>query len=189
MAVDAFFFISGPWIEHGFVRQHGPAFVGNMQNIPMAFLTLVVFERGVGRVSRLFPVIFVPEEMDKNILDPVSGFGIEEIERAVGGRQMAVHAVGNKPLGVVGVSRCFPRVEGELDFMARRAKPGGRRSNHGVICDGKNRKGDENTDHDQRSAKEKFLGAALHGQISGSVREYEITLRPYTIYQYIEKLT
>ena len=67
----------------------------------MAFLALVVGEGGVSFLPLLVVIILLLKEVDENIFGAVKGLGVEELKGIVGGRQMAVHAVGHKSLLVV----------------------------------------------------------------------------------------
>jgi hypothetical protein len=63
-------------------------------------------------------------KMDDNILNAVGGFGIKEIKGVMRGRQMTVHAIGHKALGIIYMGRSFPGVVGKPNFMAGGAKLG-----------------------------------------------------------------
>ena len=112
----------------------------------MAFLALVVFKRGVG-CSRLFVmIIFILKEMDDNVFDAVKGLGRKEIKRVVGRRQMAVHAVGHKTLGVIDVGGGLPGVVGKLDLMAGGTELGRCGADHGIVGEAEKRKSDDDAD-------------------------------------------
>ena len=106
MAIHAFLFIARPCIKHRPVCQHGPPLVRDMQNISMAFPALLIFERRIGflALKRMVILAHVPGKMDDDIFDPMDRFGKKEIERVMGGGQMAVHAVGHKSLGIIHVA-------------------------------------------------------------------------------------
>ena len=87
--------------------------------------------------------------MDVDILDAVGGLGEKEVEGVVGRRQVAVHAVGHEPLGIVHVGRRPPRVEGKLDLVAGGTELGGRCADHGVVGDAEQGQGDEDADNNE----------------------------------------
>ena len=101
MAVHAAFFIAWPCVKHRSVGKHGPPFVRNIEDISMAFLTLLVLEGGISLLAIFFVIIFFLEKMYNNILDAMCGLGIEKIKGVVRSRQMAVHAVCHKSLGII----------------------------------------------------------------------------------------
>lgn len=142
VAVHTTFFIAGPCVEHRPMRQHGSALVGNVDNIAMAFLTLIVFKGGISGFTSLGVVVTVLSEMGENVPDAVKGLGIKEFVSVMGCGQMAIHAVGDKPLGIVHVGGCLPCTVSESDFVARSTKARSRGSDHGVI--GKTEQGKSN---------------------------------------------
>lgn len=81
--------------------QHGPPFLRDVQKIAMALLALLVFERGTGLLTIVLMVVCVLREMNGNVLHAMPGLGVEEVDGIVRGRQVAVHAVGHKALGIV----------------------------------------------------------------------------------------
>ena len=85
MAIHAFLLVTGSGIDHVTVSQHGTTFVRDVEKIPMAFLALVVLERGVGSLALFLVIILFLEEMDHNVLGTVPGLGIEEVEGVVWG--------------------------------------------------------------------------------------------------------
>lgn len=60
--------------------------------------------------------------MDDNVFDAVQGLGIEEIKRVVRRRQVAVHTVGHKTLGVIDVAGSFPGEEIAISNKIMRMK-------------------------------------------------------------------
>jgi hypothetical protein len=136
MAIHAFFFISGPGIDHGSMGQHGATFIRNVQNTSMAFLALFIFKRVVGRLAIFFVIILVLGKVDDNIFDPVKGW------------QMAVHTVRHESLGIVYVGGCLPGIVGKLDLVARGAKPGRGSTHHGIVGYTENRKSHNDADKD-----------------------------------------
>jgi hypothetical protein len=148
MAIHAFFFISGPGIDHGSMGQHGATFIRNVQNTSMAFLALFIFKRVVGRLAIFFVIIIVLGKVDDNIFDPVKGFGIEEINGVAGRWQMAVHTVRHESLGIIYVSGCLPGVVGKLNLVAGGAKTGRGSTHHGVVGYTENRKSHNDADKD-----------------------------------------
>ena len=69
----------------------------------MAFLALVVRERGVCLLPLLVVIILFLKEMDENVLGAVKGLSVEELKGIMRNRQMAVHSVGHETLLVVDV--------------------------------------------------------------------------------------
>jgi len=137
--------------------QHCAPLIRNVKNIPVAFLALLIFEGSIGRHAVFFVVVFPPEEMDDDVLDPMKGLGIEKIERVMGRREVAIHTIRHKTLGVVDVGGCFPGVVGEADFMTggtelRRGCP-----NHGIVRDTEDGKGDDEADADENSRLNELL--------------------------------
>jgi hypothetical protein len=124
MAVYTFFFISFSWIQNCPVGQHGPPFIRDIQKISVAFPALRIFKCFIGVFTAFFPVIGPIGKMNKYIFDAVDRLCIEEIYCILGGRQMAVHAIGDKSLGIVYMGRCLPGVYGRLNLMAGGAESG-----------------------------------------------------------------
>lgn len=102
MAVHATFFISGPWIQHIPVRQHGTALIRDMENIAMTFLALFIFEGGIGCLTIIgMHIRFAGKKMNKKVFYAMEGLGVKKIDCIVGCGKVTVHAVCNKPLGVI----------------------------------------------------------------------------------------
>jgi hypothetical protein len=99
----------------------------------MAFLALVIFERGVSLLTLFLMVIFALKKMNQDVFGTVKGFGIEKVKGVMRGRQMAIHAVGDKSLFIVHMSRGLPGVIGKLNFMAGGTKLGRSCADHGVV--------------------------------------------------------
>lgn len=140
VAVNTLFFISFPGIQNCLVGQHGSPFVRDVEQVPVAFLALGIFKGFIGILPAFFPVIRTVYKVDKNIFKTVIGFGIKEIKRILGRRQVTVHAVRDKSLGIIDMGRGFPAVVGRLDFMARGTESRGRCPNHGIIGQAENGK-------------------------------------------------
>ena len=139
VAVYAFFFhtlLSGTGRIDG---QHGASLIRDMQKITMAFLALCIFKSCIGMFTAFFPVIGAIGEMDEYIFDAVSSLGVKEIDRILRGRQMAVHTVSDKPLGIVYMGGGFPTVIGGSNFVTGRTETGSGRSGHGIISEAENR--------------------------------------------------
>jgi len=101
MAIHTLFFISCPGVKNRSMGQHGSPLIRNMEDIPMAFLALFVFEGCIGCIPGFLVVVFVLNKMEYDIFDAVHGFGIKEIKGIMWGRKMAVHTVCDKSLGIV----------------------------------------------------------------------------------------
>ena len=133
MTIYAFLLITRPGIDHVTVSKHGTAFVWNVKEVTMAFLALVILERGIGLLPLYLVVVFTLEEMDEDVLGTVKGFGIEEVKGVVGSRQMAIHAVGHKSLFVVHMSGGLPGVVGKLNLVAGGTELGRSCADHSVV--------------------------------------------------------
>lgn len=83
----------------------------------MAFLALIVFEGSIGSLATLLMVVVTSCKMNKNILDTMKSLCIEEIDRIVRRREVAIHAVGYESLGIVHMSGRFPGIICKLNFM------------------------------------------------------------------------
>jgi len=125
MAIHAPFLISPPRVDHIKIGQHGPPLIGNIEKIPVALLALLVLERGIGNAPLLLVVIFSAHKMNNDVLYAMGGLCIEKIERICRRRQVAIHAIGHKSLGIVGMGGGLPGVVGKLNFMAGRTELGG----------------------------------------------------------------
>jgi hypothetical protein len=101
MAIHTFILIAGPGVDYGFMRQHGPAFVRYIEQVSMALHTLLVFKRSIGGFAVFSSIVFFQNEVDKKIFYAMKGFLVEKIKGILGGRQMAVHAIGDKALTVI----------------------------------------------------------------------------------------
>jgi len=117
----------------------------------MTFQALIVLKGSVRVPTILFVVIFghVLCKMDNNVLNAMSSLGIKEIKSVMRGREMTIHAVGHKPLGIVHMGRSFPGIVSELNFMTGGAKLGCRGPDHCIIGDTKNRKSDNNAQNNK----------------------------------------
>jgi hypothetical protein len=118
----------------------------------MTFPALGVFYARIGG----FPLFFVIvgfrsfHEVDDDVFDAVSGLGVEKFHGILGCRQVAVHAVGHEPLGVVHVSGRLPGIVSESNFMAARTEPRRRCADHGVVGKAEERKADDETQADEK---------------------------------------
>ena len=101
MAIHTFFFIARTGIEYRSMRQHCAAFVRYVEQIPMAFHTLIVFKRGIGGIAVFGSIIVTLNKMDKDIFDTMKGLLVEKIESVVRCGKVAIHAVSDKTLGIV----------------------------------------------------------------------------------------
>jgi len=128
-----------------------------VEDVPVAFLALGVLKGLIGVVPALFPVIGPVDKVDVDIFDSVEGLGIEKVERVLGGRQVAVHAVCGEPLGVVHMGGCLPAVVGRSDLVAGGTEPGSGGPYHGVIGQTEDGKSNDNTKGDKKSRFNKFL--------------------------------
>jgi len=114
----------------------------------MAFLALLILERGIGNSTLLLMVIFAACKMDDDILYAMGCFYIEKIKGILGCWEVTIHAIGYKSLGIIGMGGCLPRVVGKLNFVARSTKMGGRGPLHSEICNTEKGKGNNNADGD-----------------------------------------
>ncbi len=144
MAIHASFLIPRPGVNQITMGQHRAPFIGNVKEIPVALLALCILERGISDTALLFVVKLAAREMDDNVLDAVRRLGIKEIEGVMGCGQVAVHAIGHKPVGIVRMGGGLPGVVGKLDFVAGCTKLGSGGPNHGEITYAEKRKSDGN---------------------------------------------
>ena len=86
MAIHAPFLIPGPGIDDRSVGEHGPTFIRDIQDIAMAFLALLIFERGIGCEPVFLVVVFILGKMNNDVLDAVRCLGIKKVEGVVRGR-------------------------------------------------------------------------------------------------------
>jgi len=154
VAIDTAFFIAGPRIDHIPVSQHGPAFIGNIKKIPVAFLALLVPEGGVGNGTLFLMIILPAHEVNNDVFYAMGRLGIEKIEGIVGSRKMTVHTVGDESLLIIDMSGGLPCLVGKLNFMAGCTKLRGGCPHHGKIGNAEERKGDNDTDDDINSGFE-----------------------------------
>lgn len=165
MAVDASLFISLPGVQYRSVGEHGAPFIRDVQNISMAFLALLVFKRSVGDLALLFVIVGIGalSKVNDDIFNAVGGFSVKEIKGVMGGREMAIHAICNKALGVIDMGRGFPSVVGELNFVTGGAKLGCRCPDHGVVADAENWKADDDAKNNKNSRHYIFFPLGLLG--------------------------
>ena len=125
--------------------EHRPSFVGDVKNIAMAFPALLIREGRICLSPLQCMVVFahVLGKMNKDIFYAVGGFRKEKIECVMWGREVTVHTVCDKTLGIIDVGGCFPGVEGKLNFMAGSTKLGGGCANHCVVGKAKQRESDQ----------------------------------------------
>lgn len=162
VTVDTPLLISGSGVKDRPVSQHGTTFVRDMEDISVALLAWIIFERGIGLLAIFEVIIFLLKEMHDDIPDPVGCLGIEKLEGVEGGGEVAVHTVGHKALGIVHMGGGLPRVKGELDLMAGGAELWGGGANKGVIGDAEDREGDDHTDGNKDNPFEVFFHDTCH---------------------------
>jgi hypothetical protein len=149
VAIHATLFITGSCIQYGSVGKHGPAFVWNIKDVSVAFLALLILKGGVGLFAIFFVIIFILDKMNDNVPDTVGGLFIKEINGIIWGRQVAVHAVCHKTLGIVYMCRGFPGIVCELDFVTPCAELGRGGAHHCVIRDAEKGKCNRNAKRDK----------------------------------------
>jgi hypothetical protein len=81
--------------------QHRSTFVRDIEKVAVAFLTLFVFKGCIRLIAILLMVVSVLGKMNDNVFNAMESLGVEEVKRIVGGRQVTIHAVGYKTLGIV----------------------------------------------------------------------------------------
>ena len=118
MTIHAFLLVTRPGIDHISVSQHGPPLVRNVENITVAFLALIIGEKGVCFLPLFVVIIFFLEEMDENVFGAMPGFGIEKLKCVLRGWKVAVHTVGHKTLLIINMTGGFPGIIGESDLVA-----------------------------------------------------------------------
>jgi hypothetical protein len=182
MAVHATFFISGTRVNNIPMRQHGAALIRYIEYVAVAFLALLIFEGGIGRLAIIgIHVRFAGEKVYEEILYAMECLGVEKIDCIVGGRQVTVHAVRNKSLAVVDMRRGFPGVVGELDLMAGGAELRCRSSHHGIVGHAEKRKCDDHACKDQKSADNGFF-SYLHFRTKGGMDSSHVLYLKRAIY-------
>lgn len=135
MAVHTLLLVTGPGIDHRPMGQHSSTFVRNIEKVAVAFLTLFVLKGSIGFIAILVMIVSLLGKMNDNVFNAMESLGVEEVKRIVGGRQVTVHAVGYKTLGVVDVGGGLPCVVGILDLMAPRTKLRRRCAHHCVVTE------------------------------------------------------
>jgi hypothetical protein len=161
MAVHTLFGITWASINDRPMCQHGPPFLGNVQQIPVALLALLVLERGIGLLAVFFMIVSVLRKMNGDVFEAMPGLRVEEIECVVRGWQVTIHAVGHKTLGIVHMARGLPGVVGETDLMAPRTKLRCGCADHGVVGEAEKGKGNYQTDGYEDGRFYQFLHAPL----------------------------
>ena len=78
MAIHTFLLIPGTRIDYGLVCQHGTPLVRNIENIPMAFSALFIFEIGIGFLAVFFVIILPTNKMKDQVFEAVKGLGEKE---------------------------------------------------------------------------------------------------------------
>lgn len=101
MAVHALLLVTWSGVDYRPMGQHRPTFVRNIEKVAVAFLTLFVFKGCIRLIAILLMIVSLLGEMNDNVFNAMESLGVEEVKRIVGGRQVTVHAVGYKTLGVV----------------------------------------------------------------------------------------
>jgi hypothetical protein len=71
MAVHALFFIALSCVEDFTMGHHGSPFIRNIEDISVAFQALIVLKRGICLFTIFFVIIFILDEMDNDVFDPV----------------------------------------------------------------------------------------------------------------------
>jgi len=135
MAIHTFFLIARSRVDHGSMSQHCASFIRYIQQVSMALQALLVFKRRIGSFAVFGLIVFTLNEMNKDIFNTMKSLLVEKIKGVVGGRQMAIHAIGHKTLGVVNMGGGLPAVVGGLNLVATCTKLGRRSSHHGVVAD------------------------------------------------------
>ncbi len=154
MAVDAFFLVPRPGIEHVPVGQHRAPLVGDIKKISVAFEALFIFKRCICSFAVFRVVVLIRNKVHKNVFDAVQRFGIEEVGGVLGGGQMTIHAIGDESVGVVGMGGGAPSLHGELDLVAGAAKTRCGCPHHRVVSDAEEREGEYDPDGDQNGCLE-----------------------------------
>jgi len=164
VAVHALFFVAFSRIKHSPVCQHGASFIGDVKNIAVAFLALVVGERGIGFffLQRMVVTVRALCQMNVDVIDAVSGFGIKKVEGVVRGREVAIHAIGHEAVGVVDVGAGFPGIVGVLDLMAGCAELRRRSPDHCIIPDTEEGKGKEDADTNKDGCNQVLFHGTSH---------------------------
>ena len=149
VTIHALLLITFSCVKDFTMCQHGTSLIRNIKDISVAFQALIILERRIGLLTVLFMIVFILYEVDNDVFDTVRCFCIKEIKGIVWGRKMAVHTICNKTLGIVDMSRCFPGVVGETNFMAPGTELGRRSPDHCVVGDAENGEGNEDPKGDK----------------------------------------
>jgi len=118
VAFHTTFFITLHRIEHCSVGKHCTSLFRDIYYVLMTLETLLVFKGGIGFFSVFIMVILPACKVDNNILDTMSRFCIEKVIGILRCWKVTIHAVRNKALCVVCMSRGLPCIICELDLMA-----------------------------------------------------------------------
>jgi len=163
VTMKAALLIAGSGVDYGAVGQHGSPLVGHMDNVEVAFQALVILNVRIGCLTIFLTVIFGEEEMLHKIFGPVIGLGIKEVKSVMGSRQVAIHAVRHKALGIVDMRGGSPGFVSRLNFVTTGAELRGGGAHHGVIGEAEEGKGHDNPKKDIENRLEKFS----HGNPEG----------------------
>ena len=158
VAIHTSLFVTRPGIDYITVGEHGAALIGDMKQIAVALLALVVLEGGICLLPIPLMVIGVLGKVNDYVLDAVEGLGVEEINGVLGSGQMTVHAVRHKTLLVIYMAGGFPTIIGKPDFMAGGTKLGCCGADHGVIGETEEGKGD----YDPKANEDGWLDKPFH---------------------------
>ena len=132
----------------------------------MAFLALLILERGVGRLGGLVTIKAVLGKVNDNVLDTVEGLGIEKVERVLRSWEMAVHAVRHKTLPIIHMRRGLPGIVGKLDFVAPSTEFRCRCAHHAKVSNAEKWKGDDYASDNENDGFDKlFHGASLQQDV------------------------
>jgi hypothetical protein len=127
----------------------------------VTLLALGIVNVLVGMLAILFMIILgcIHREVHDYVFDSVIGLEIEKLEGIFRCGKVAIHAVGDKAFGVIGVGGGFPGVVGVFYLMAGGTELGSRGSDHGVIGHAKHREADNDSQEDQYQGLETFAHA------------------------------
>ena len=87
MAFKTAFLISRPGIDHRPVGQHGAPLIGQIDDVAVAFQTLVVFDGGVGPFPVLLMIVRGHGKVGHDVFDAMEGLGVEELKGVLRRRQ------------------------------------------------------------------------------------------------------
>jgi len=135
VTIHTFFFIARPWIKNRLMRQHRTSLVRNIKEISVAFQTLIILKGSIGFFTIFWMIVFGLDKVNDDVFYTVKCLLIKKVKGVVRCRKMAIHAIGDKTLGIIDMGGGFPGVVSILNFMAGCAKLGSGSPHHRIVPD------------------------------------------------------